>query len=147
MAVTDSREVVIEATPAEILDVLADVARTPEWSPQHQSAEIVETFDNGRPKVVTSKVKAAGITDEQTIEYTWSDTDVKWTLVKASALKGQTASYTMIPEGDKTRVKFEVSVDLSIPLPGFVVKKTMKGALETATDGLRSQVLKVKKGG
>ena len=34
-----------------------------------------------------------------------------------------------------------------VPLPGFVLKRAMKGAMETATDGLRKQVLKVKKGG
>jgi hypothetical protein len=30
-------------------------------------------------------------------------------------------------------------------MPGFVLKRVMKGAMETATDGLRKQVLKVKK--
>ena len=33
-----------------------------------------------------------------------------------------------------------------VPLPGFIIKRTLKGAMETATDGLRKQVLKVKKG-
>jgi hypothetical protein len=147
MAVTDSREVVIEATPKEILDVLADVHRTKEWSSENQGSEVLETFEDGRPKIVTSKLKAAGITDEQTVEYTWTDTSVGWTLVKASALKAQDAKYTLTPEGDKTRVRFDVTVDLNIPMPGFVVKKIMKGALETATDNLRKQVLKVQKEG
>jgi ribosome-associated toxin RatA of RatAB toxin-antitoxin module len=47
MAVSDSREVLVEATPEEILDVIADVENTPEWSSQYQSAEILETYDNG----------------------------------------------------------------------------------------------------
>ena len=34
-----------------------------------------------------------------------------------------------------------------LPLPGFILKRALKGAMETATDGLRKQVLKVKKGG
>jgi hypothetical protein len=50
-------------------------------------------------------------------------------------------------DGDKTKVRFDIKVDLSVPLPGFVLKRAMKGAMETATDGLRKQVLKVKKGG
>ena len=65
MAVTDRREVVIEATPEEILDVIADVEGTSEWSPQHQGAEVLSTYDDGRPKEVKMKVKSAGITDEQ----------------------------------------------------------------------------------
>ena len=147
MATSDSREVVIEASPEEILDVVADVESTPAWSPQYQSAEVLEAYDNGRPKRVKMKIKTAGISDEQVVEYTWTDNKVSWTLVSASQLKAQDASYTLTPDGDKTKVKFDISVDLAIPLPGFVLKRAMKGGVETATEGLRKQVLKVKKGG
>lgn len=146
MATSDSREVVIEATPEEILDVIADVEATPSWSPQFQRAEILETFDDGRPRRAKMTVKAAGLTDEQVIEYTWSENEVSWTLVSAGQLKAQDASYTLTPDGDKTKVRFDMSIDLSVPLPGFILKRTMKGGMETATDGLRKQVLKVKKG-
>ena len=93
------------------------------------------------------KIKTAGISDEQVVEYTWTDNKASWTLVRAGQLKAQDASYTLIPDGDKTKVKFEITVDLSVPLPGFILKRAMKGGVETATDGLRTQVLKVKKGG
>ncbi|MGV0812303.1 SRPBCC family protein [Mycolicibacterium boenickei] len=146
MATSDSREVVIEATPQEILDVVADVEATPTWSPQYQRAEILETYDDGRPKQVKMTVKAAGLTDEQVIEYTWSENKVSWTLVSAGQLKAQDASYTLTPDGDKTKVRFDITIDLSVPLPGFILKRTMKGGVETATEGLRKQVLKVKKG-
>jgi ribosome-associated toxin RatA of RatAB toxin-antitoxin module len=146
MATSDSREVVIEASPEEILDVIADVESTPTWSPQYQSSEVLEAYDNGRPKRVKMKIKTAGISDEQVVEYTWSGDVVSWTLISAGQLKSQEASYTLTPEGDKTKVRFDITIDLSIPLPGFVLKRAMKGGVETATEGLRKQVLKVKKG-
>jgi hypothetical protein len=93
------------------------------------------------------KVKSAGITDEQVVEYTWRDNKASWTLISAGQLKAQDASYTLAPQGDKTKVTFDITIDLSVPLPGFVLKRAMKGAMETATDGLRQQVLKVKAGG
>jgi ribosome-associated toxin RatA of RatAB toxin-antitoxin module len=147
MATSDSREVVVEASPEEILDVIADVEATPEWSPQYQRAEILEMGDDGRPRRVKMTVKTAGITDEMEIEYTWSDDKVSWTLIKAGALKKQDASYTLTPDGDKTRVRFDIAIDLSIPMPGFVLKRALKGGTESATEGLRKQVLKVQKGG
>src|SRR5215204_152808 len=147
MATSDSREVVIEARPEEIIDVIADVESTPTWSSQYQSAEVLEAYDDGRPKRLKMKVKSVGITDEQVVEYTWTDNKVSWTLISAGQLKAQDASYTLTPEGDKTKVKFDITIDPSVPLPGFVLKRAMKGAMETATDGLRKQVLKVKKGG
>ncbi|MGY4648453.1 SRPBCC family protein [Mycobacterium sp. URHB0021] len=147
MATSDSREVVIEASPDEILDVIADVESTPSWSSQYQSAEVLDSYDDGRPRQVKMKVKSAGISDEQVVEYTWTDDKVSWTLVSAGQLKAQDASYTLTRDGDKTTVTFDITVDLSVPLPGFVLKRAMKGAMETATDGLRKQVLKVKKTG
>ncbi len=146
MAVTDSREVVIEATPEEIFDVIADVKSAPTWSPQYQSAEVLDTYDDGRPKRVKMKIKAAGLTDEQEVEYSWTDTTAGWTLIKAGQLKSQEAVYTLTPQGDKTKVRFDLKIDPSVPIPGFLLKRTIKGAMETATDGLRKQVLKVKKG-
>ena len=144
MAVTDSREVVIEASPKDILDVIADVENAPSWSPQYQSAEVLGTYDDGRPKRVKMKVKAAGITDEMEVEYSFTETSGGWTLIKSSQLKAQQGQYTLTPAGDKTKVRFDLTVDPSIPIPGFLLKRTLKGAMETATDGLRKQVLKVK---
>ena len=68
-------------------------------------------------------------------------------MISAGQLKAQDASYTLTPDREKTKVRFDIKVDLSVPLPGFVLKRAMKGAMETATDGLRNQVLKVAKGG
>ena len=146
MAVKDSREVVIEASPEEILAVIADVKSAPTWSSQYQSAEVLDTYEDGRPKQVKMKVKAAGITDEQTVEYTWGENTAGWTLIKAGQLKSQEARYTLTPQGEATKVRFDIEVDLSIPLPGFIVKQAIKGAVDTATNGLRKQVLKLKKG-
>jgi ribosome-associated toxin RatA of RatAB toxin-antitoxin module len=146
MTTSDSREVIIEATPEQILDVIADVEATPDWSPQYQKAVVLERFPNGRPKQVEMTVKAAGLTDVMIIEYTWADTSVSWTLVKSGQLKKQDASYTLTPAGDKTKLRFDIAVDLAIPMPGFILKRTLKGGLETATDGLRKQVLKVLNG-
>jgi len=132
MATSDSREVTIEATPEEILDVIADVESTPTWSPQYQSAEILEKGKDGRPKRVKMRVKTAGISPTSRSSTTPGQTDnVSWTLVSAGQLKAQDASYTLTPDGDKTKVKFDITIDLSVPMPGFILKRVMKGAMET----------------
>lgn len=146
MAISDSREVVIEATPEEILDVIADVESAPDWSSQHQGAQVLDTDDNGRPGRVKLKLKTMGISDEQVVQYEWTDNSAGWSLVSSSQLKAQDAKYTLTPDGEKTKVLFEITVDPAVPIPGFVLKRAMKGGLESATDGLRKHVLKVKKG-
>ena len=146
MAIKESREIVIEASPKEILDVIADFEAMPEWSGPHQSAEVLETGGDGRPSQVKMKVKTAGITDEQVVAYTWSGNEVSWTLVSSAQQKSQDGKYILVPKGDDTLVKFEVTVDPNVPLPGFVLKRAVKGTMDSATQELRKRVLQVKKG-
>ena len=49
MAIKESREIVIEASPEEILDVIADFEAMPEWSGPHQSAEVLEPATTAGP--------------------------------------------------------------------------------------------------
>ena len=146
MAINETREIVIEASPEEILDVIGDLDSVTEWSPPHQSAEILEKDKDGRPLTVKMKVKAAGITDEQAVAYIWAENKVSWTLVSSGQQRSQDASYTLTPDGDNTKVLFEISVDPVVPLPGFVLKRAVKGTIDTGTKGLRDRVLEVKKG-
>jgi hypothetical protein len=145
MAVTEHREVLIEATPEEVLDVIADVESLPEWSAAQQSVEVLEWHDDGRPNRVKMKVKTVGITDEQVVDYSWTDDTVCWTLVSAGQQRSQDAKYTVAADGDNTRVTFDITIDPLVPIPGFLLKRATKGVLETATDGLRKRVLSVKK--
>ncbi|MFZ0714840.1 cyclase [Mycobacterium sp.] len=107
MAINETREIVIEANPEEILDV---------------------------------------ITDEQVVAYTWSKNKVSWTLVSSGQQRSQDASYTLTPDRDKTKVTFQLSVDPVVPLPGFVLKRAIKGTVDTGTKGLRDRVLELQKG-
>ena len=146
MVVKESREVVIEASAKEILDVVADVEAMPEWSSIHQSAEVLERDAKGRPKRAKMKVKTTGVTDEIVLAYTWRDDGVTWTQESGKASRNQEGGYTLTAQGDKTRTKFDLALDPLVPLPGFVIKRAMKGIMELNTDGLRKRVLEVKKG-
>jgi uncharacterized membrane protein len=144
MAITDTREVVIDATPDEIMDVLFDLESLPEWSSFHKKVEILERDQGGHPSKSRQAVKIVGVTDEQVLDYSVQDDGVSWTLVSAKQQRAQQGRYRLKPEGDSTRVHFELTVDPSVPVPGFLVKRGAKGLMETATEGLRKRVLEVK---
>ena len=146
MAVTDSREVVIEATPDEIMDVLFDLESLTEWSSTHEKVEILERDDQGHPIKSRQVVKIVGISDEQVLDYSIHDDGVSWTLVSSKQQRAQDGRYTLTPEGDSTRVHFELTVDPTVPVPGFLIKQGTKSLMDTATEGLRKRVLEVKKG-
>ena len=137
MAVSAAHDVIIEATPAEILDVIADIEQVPVWSPQYIGAEILERYDDGRPRRAKMTIKAVGLTDDQVLEYTWTDTTCSWVLISSGQLRKQEATYTLTPVGQATKVRFEISVDPVVPVPGFLLKNNVKGGAKTATEGLR----------
>ncbi len=147
MAVTESREVVIDATPDEIMDVLFDLESLTEWSSVHKQVEILERDDHGRPTKSRQVVKLVGVSDEQELAYTVHDDGVSWTLVSAKQQRAQEGRYTLTPEGDSTRVRFELTVDLLMPVPGFLVRKGANSLMDTATQGLRKRVLEINKRG
>ncbi len=144
MAITEIRQVVIDATPDEIMDVLVDLESLAEWSSAHQKVEVLERDDQGRPKRARQVVKIVGVSDEQILDYFFHDDGVSWTLVSSTQQRAQEGRYTLTQDGDSTRVSLELTVDPVVPLPGFLVKKGAKGLMETATDGLRNRVMQVK---
>jgi len=147
MAITEARDVTIEASPDEIMNVLVDLESLTEWSSAHQKVEVLERDEEGHPTKSRQVVKIVGVSDEQVLDYTVHDDGVSWTLVSSKQQRAQEGRYTLTPNGDKTDVRFELTVDPAVPLPGFLIKKGAKGLMDTATDGLRKRVLKVKKGG
>lgn len=144
MAITETREVVIDATPDEIMDVLLDLESLTEWSSFHKKIEILERDKDGHPSKSRQAVEIVGVTDEQVLDYSVHDDGMSWTLVSAKQQRAQEGRYRLTPEGDTTRVHFELTVEPSAPVPGFLVKRGAKGLMKTATDGLRKRVLEVK---
>jgi hypothetical protein len=143
MAISETREVVIEATCDEIMAVLLDLESLTDWSSAHQLVEVLERDDQGRPSRSRQVVKIVGISDDQILAHTYYDDGVGWTLVSSTQQRAQEARYTLTPDGDSTLVRFDLTVDLLAPLPGFLIKQGAKGLLDTATKGLRKRVLKV----
>ncbi|KUI32870.1 cyclase [Mycobacterium sp. IS-1742] len=144
MAIRESREVVIEAPVDEILPIMLDLEALPEWSAAHRSSEVLERDEQGRPIRSRATVTTVGITDVQEIALTYHDDGYGWTLVSSTYQRSQEARYRLIPEGDRTRVRFEVTVDPVMPMPGFMLRRAAKGVLDTATVGLRKRVLEVR---
>ncbi len=147
MAITESREVVIEATPEEIMDVLFDLESLPQWSAVHREVEVLERDEQGHPSKSRQVVKLVGVSDEQELAYAVHDDGVSWTLISAKQQRAQEGRYTLVPDGDATRVSFELTIDLVAPVPGFLIKRGSKSLMDTATKGLRKRVLEVKKSG
>jgi uncharacterized protein YndB with AHSA1/START domain len=142
MAVRASREVVFEATPEAILDALADIESVPTWSSVHKHAEVLDRHPDGKPRHVKATFKILGVTDKEVLEYNWGPRWMVWDAKETLQQRGQHVEYNLTPEGeDKTRVRFDIILDLAAPIPEFLIKRAKKIVLEVATESLRKQVM------
>jgi uncharacterized membrane protein len=142
VAVRASREVVVDAPPEAILDVLADIDAVPTWSALHKSAQVLDRHPDGRPHHVKATLKIMGVTDKEIVEYNWGDRWMVWDSSATAAQRGLHAEYNLTPEGeDRTRVRFDIILELGAPVPEFLVKRAKKMILDVATEKLRERVM------
>jgi uncharacterized protein YndB with AHSA1/START domain len=142
MAVRASREVVFEAPPEAILDALADIDQVTAWSSVHKHAEVLDRHPDGRPHHVKATLKIMGISDKEVLEYHWGPRWMVWDAVDTFQQRGQHVEYNLTPEAeDKTRVRFDIILDLAAPVPEFLIKRAKKIVLDVATESLRKQVM------
>lgn len=143
MAVRTSREIVIEAPPDAIMDALADVGSLPSYHPAYRSAEVLDTYDDGRPHHVRIAVKVLGRLDEETLEYRWGPDWLVWDAERTSRQYAQHVEYRLQPDhtGASTVVRVDITVEPDSFYPDFLIKRAGKAVIDAATEGLRRRVL------
>jgi Polyketide cyclase / dehydrase and lipid transport len=142
VAVQASREILIDAPPEAILEALADVGSAPSWSSIHKRAEVIDRYPDGRPHHVKVTVRVVGIVDTEVLEYHWGPNWLVWDAARTLQQHAQHVEYTLQRETDETtRVRFEITLEPSAPLPEFLVNRARKKVLYAATEGLRRRVM------
>lgn len=133
--------IVIDAPPAAIMDVIADLENYPQWSDGVRKIDVLTRFDDGRPKTARWTVDAGPIKDVYDLEYSWNGNhSVSWTLLQGQVLKVDDGTYTLDEIGDSTKVSYKLKVDLSIPMLGMLKRKAEKSIIDTALKGLKKRV-------
>lgn len=141
MAEQTTSSIIVNADPAAIMDVIADFDAYPEWADSMRETEVLSRDAAGLPKQVRFKVDAGAISDEYTLDYTWADKEVRWTLVQAKMVKGLDGAYLLTDLGDnRTEVTYRLAVDVSIPMIGMLKRKAEKVIIDTALKGLKKRV-------
>ena len=142
MARTTS-DIVIDAPPGQIMDVIADFGAYPQWATGVKVADVVSGPEGGRAQQVHFVLDATPIRDQYDLGYTWDgDRAVSWSLAEAgSMLTSMDGTYVLEPlDRSSTRVTYQLAVDVSVPLLGMLKRKAEKVIIDTALKGLKKQV-------
>jgi hypothetical protein len=136
-----SREVLMDAEPEAILEALADLEAVPSWSPLHKKLEVLDRHPDGRPFHVKATMKIMGISDTEVLEYNWGRYWMVWDAQDTFQQRGQHVEYNLTPQAGQTRVRFDIILDLTAPIPEFLIKRAKRMVLDVATEGLRKRVM------
>ncbi|MGL4305333.1 MAG: SRPBCC family protein [Mycobacteriaceae bacterium] len=142
MADRTTQSIVIAAPVEKVMAAIADIPAYPDWVSTCKAAEILETGPDGKAKQARFLLDAGMLKDTYELEYTWSvdGSAVSWELLSSSLQKSQSGSYTLVADGDKTKVTYQLTVDVDIPMIGLLKRKAEKMITDAALKELKKRV-------
>lgn len=143
MAEQTESSIVIAASPAAIMAVIADLESYPQWSDGIQQVVVLTRYeDDDRPADARFNLSSGAIKDVYELEYDWDgDRRVSWTLTTGEMLTAMDGSYDLTDNGDgTTTVNYRLAVDVKIPMIGMIKRKAEKVIVDTALKGLKKRV-------
>ena len=141
MAEQTTSSIVIDAPPADVMDVIADFEAYPLWAKGVKRADVTVPGAE-RAEQVYFELDVSPIKDEYTLAYDWhGDREVRWWLVEGKMLKALDGVYSLRDLGTgATEVTYSLALDVSIPLIGMLKRKGEKILIDAALKGLKKRV-------
>jgi len=132
----------IDAAPDAVMRVLTDFDAYPEWAGV-KTADVRATDATGRPSEVAMTISQMGFEAAYTLAYDYSPDEggFSWTTKEATGVvKDIQGAYILQPNGQQTKVTYELALELTISLPGFLKKQAEKQVISMALEGLKQRV-------
>ncbi|MGH9247542.1 MAG: SRPBCC family protein [Acidimicrobiales bacterium] len=132
----------ISASPEQIWRVLVDFERYPHWAPDLKEALVLAHDHEGRGTSVRFRAAAMGRSTSYTLAYDYADAPrrMSWHLAQGDIMRRLDGAYELHPvadDPDSTDVVYTLTVELILPLPGFVKRRAEARIIHTALEELR----------
>lgn len=136
MADTAKQTTVIAASPEHCFAVATQFEAYPQWAKDLKEAVVLEHDSTGRATKVEFRASALGRSTHYTLAYTYGDNPltVAWKLVEGDIMRTLDGDYMFEPVSNGTLVTYDLSIDLVIPLPGFVKRRAENRILHTLNE-------------
>ena len=136
--------IVIEASAAEIMDVLTEYETYPQWA-DVKTVSVLERGEGGLATRVAFEVDVPVLGKANyTLAYRYAPADagLSWVTTEARGSVSNISGEYLLTEVDdrETKVIYRLSVELGVLLPGFVRTQGAKRVIENALEGLKRRV-------
>jgi len=132
----------VDATPAEVMAVVADFDAYPDWVGNLDQVEVLARDRGGRGTRVAFRLGTPWGEQAYTLAYRYQpkDAGMSWTYVEGT-LDDLAGSYALEPAGKgTTRVTYQLEVSLGMPIPGFLMRQAAKQIVRSALGDLKRRV-------
>jgi ribosome-associated toxin RatA of RatAB toxin-antitoxin module len=126
MAETASETIQIAAPPARVWEIAADVERYTDWVRDVTDVVVRSRDEHQRPSEVEFRAAALGRTTHYTLAYDYSQAPdvLAWKMVRGDIQRAIEGAYHFSSTEDGgTEVRYDLSIELASPLPGFVKRR------------------------
>jgi uncharacterized membrane protein len=137
MAETASQTTTIAAPPDRVWEIALDLERYPEWARDVKDVVVRVRDDQGRPLEVEFRASALGRSTHYTLSYDYSAAPsvLAWSMLRGDIMRTIDGAYHFSPTSDGgTEVRYDLAIDLVVPLPGFVKRRAEVRILNTVRE-------------
>jgi uncharacterized membrane protein len=138
-----SERIRVDAPADRCFDVAIDFESYPEWLRDVKEAKVLEYDEERRGHRVEYRAAALGKSVRYVLEYDYSEAPeaFSWRFVEGDMLRRLDGTYRFEAESpESTRVHYDLSVELAMPLPGLVKRRAAGLIMGSALKELKKQV-------
>ena len=140
-----TRQILVDAPPELCYEVICDFESYPEWVRDLKRVEVSERDKGGRARHITFHAMAMGRSTTYVLEYDYESEPLRivWKLLEGDLVKQLDGEYRFVPAPDeegKTLLTYSLTVDLVVPVPGYVRRRAEARILQAALEGFRRRV-------
>ena len=137
MAETASQTITITAPPHRVWAIAADFERYPDWAKDVKDVIVRLRDGEGRPVEVEYRASALGRSTHYTLAYDYSLAPqvLSWRMLRGDIMRTVDGAYNFSATDDGgTEVRYDLVIDLVVPLPGFVKRRAEVRILNTVRE-------------
>lgn len=125
MADQASQRVTVAAPPEKCFAVATDFEQYPNWVTDVKEAKVLSRDAQGRGVEVEFRTSALGRSTHYTLQYDYSQAPrvMSWTMVSGDIMRSIDGAYTFDATAGGTEITYTLSIELVVPLPGFVKRR------------------------
>lgn len=136
-----TQEALIEASPQECFDAIADFDSYPDWQDAVKDCEVLSRHANGRAERVRFEIDAKVKRITYTLDYSYDEPhEVSWDFVEGDP-KHVEGEFRFEDQGDGTTLAtYTLRLDPGVWLPGPIAKVLRDQVMKRAVDDLKEHL-------